>query len=360
MKILIDVGHPAHVHIFKNFTREMQNHKHIVFFTCRSKGVAQDLLVQEGFEYTCIGSNRISKTGKLLGMFRFTWLIYKVSLHFKPDVLLSHGSIYAAFTSFLINRPHISIEDTFNFEQLCLYRPFTKVILTSNYIHPLKSTKVVRYSGYHELAYLHSNRFTPDKKIIGELGLREDEHFIIIRFVSRTSTHDIGHKGMSLANKIAAVKALSIHAKVFISSETPLPHILETFRFPLSSPRMHHAIAFASLVFGESATMASEAAILGTHAIYIDKIGRLYTKELQVKYNLVFNYSESDDDQRKAIEKGVEILTTHSIKVQGKIKRDRILADNIDVTSFFVWFIENYPDSHRIMKENPDYQYNFR
>ena len=25
-----------------------------------------------------------------------------------------------------------------------------------------------------------------------------------------------------------------------------------------------------------------------------------------------------------------------------------------------VWFIENYPESVKIMKENPDYQYNFR
>jgi len=27
---------------------------------------------------------------------------------------------------------------------------------------------------------------------------------------------------------------------------------------------------------------------------------------------------------------------------------------------FLVWFIENYPESNKIMKENPDYQYNFR
>jgi len=37
-----------------------------------------------------------------------------------------------------------------------------------------------------------------------------------------------------------------------------------------------------------------------------------------------------------------------------------MLADKIDVTAFFVWFIENYPDSAKIMKENPDYQYKFK
>lgn len=34
-----------------------------------------------------------------------------------------------------------------------------------------------------------------------------------------------------------------------------------------------------------------------------------------------------------------------------------MLADKIDVTAFLVWFIENWPESFKIMKENPDYQF---
>lgn len=30
-----------------------------------------------------------------------------------------------------------------------------------------------------------------------------------------------------------------------------------------------------------------------------------------------------------------------------------MLSDKIDVTAFMVWFIENYPKSAKIMKENP-------
>ena len=37
-----------------------------------------------------------------------------------------------------------------------------------------------------------------------------------------------------------------------------------------------------------------------------------------------------------------------------------MLADKIDITSFMVWFIENYPNSSDIMKKNPEYQYNFK
>ena len=37
-----------------------------------------------------------------------------------------------------------------------------------------------------------------------------------------------------------------------------------------------------------------------------------------------------------------------------------MLADKIDVTAFLVWFVENYPQSFQIMKENPDYQLRFK
>jgi len=33
-------------------------------------------------------------------------------------------------------------------------------------------------------------------------------------------------------------------------------------------------------------------------------------------------------------------------------KRKRMLSDKIDVTAFMIWFIEKYPESVDIMKEN--------
>ena len=36
------------------------------------------------------------------------------------------------------------------------------------------------------------------------------------------------------------------------------------------------------------------------------------------------------------------------------------MEEKIDVTDFMVWFIENYPESNRIVKKDPNYQYNFK
>jgi len=37
----------------------------------------------------------------------------------------------------------------------------------------------------------------------------------------------------------------------------------------------------------------------------------------------------------------------------------KMLSEKINVTPFFVWLIENYPESISIMKKNPDYQKKF-
>jgi predicted glycosyltransferase len=360
LRILIDIGHPAHVHLFRYFAKEMLEKGHYVLFTCREKEVEIYLLEYFNLPYQSFGRKYSSVPGKIWGLLKFDIKEFLAGLRFKPDIILSHGSVYAAHASYFLSKPHISLEDTFNFEQVRLYLPFTKAILTADYDHTLKSNKVIRYSGYHELAYLHPGRFTPDKSVLNDLGVMENEKYTIIRFVSWNASHDIGHKGISLDNKFQAVKSFSKFAKVFISSEAELPDSLTNYKIRIAPHRMHDALAFASLIFGESATMVSEGVALGIPGIYLDNTGRLYTKDQQEKYGLCYCYTESDLDQKRAIDKGLELLQMTGIKEEWKKRRDRMLEDKIDVTAFLLWFIENYPESKRIMKENPDYQYRFR
>src|SRR5690606_31081569 len=132
MNILIDIGHPAHVHLFKNFAFEMQKRGNEILFTCREKEFEIELLEHYGFNYNSFGKKYYSSPGKLWGMFEFSLKEFITGLKFKPDLLISHGSMYTAFASRLLNKPHISLEDTFNFEQIRLYKPFTNVILTGD------------------------------------------------------------------------------------------------------------------------------------------------------------------------------------------------------------------------------------
>ena len=257
--------------------------------------------------------------------------------HFKPDVFLSHGSITASHVAWLMKKPSIAFEDTFNMEQIRLWEPFVSVILTSDYEHPLKSKKVLKYEGYNELLYLHPNRYTPDKNVLKDLGVRDGEKYVIVRFVSWNATHDRGHHGISLENKISAIKKFSEYARVFISSEAELPEELKKFKFPLTPERMHDAMAFSSMVFGESATMVTEGVMLGVPGVYLDNTGRYYTRDIETKYGMCFNYTESEEDQLKAIEKGIEILSKN---IDFASAHTKLMSDKIDVTGWLCEFVE--------------------
>lgn len=360
MKILIDIGHPAHVHLFKNFAKEMLSKGHGLLFTCREKEFEKYLLNYYGFHFKSFGEKYSSLLGKVWGIIEFDLKEFVTGINSKPDIFLSHGSIYAAHASFVLGKSHISLEDTFNFEQIRLYKPFTDAILTSDYFHPLKSEKVIKYSGYHELAYLHPNRFSPDQSILHELGVGVKEKYVILRFVSWKASHDLGHKGISFENKLKAVKAFEKNSKVFISSEAELPKELRSYQLRISPHRIHDAIAYASMLFGESSTMAEEAAMLGTPSVYLYNENTFYTKHLEEKYGLLYNFSETEEDQKKAIEKASELIKATGVKGEWSLKRQKMLSEKIDVTAFLVWFVENWPESFRIMKDNPEYQERFR
>lgn len=359
MRYLIDIGHPAHVHYFRNFAKELSLKGHHILFTCRNKEMTISLLKHYNLNYISFGKPFKSIPGKLFGLFYFTIRVLFIAIRFKPDILLN-ASMYSAITAWLMRKPHISLEDTFNNEQVRLYMPITSCVLTGDYKHPPLGEKEIKYSGYQELLYLHPKRFKPDISVLQKLEVKPGEKYVILRFVSWNASHDIGHKGISLNNKIKAVREFSKYAKVFISSEGTLPEELLEYKIKLDAHRIHDAIAFASLVWGESSTMSEEAAMLGVPSVYLFNNSTYYTTHLEQDYQLLYNYSESEKEQIKAIEKGVELLQVKDIKQKWQKKKDAMLKDKIDVTSFLVWFIENYPESKHIMKQNPDYQYNFK
>jgi hypothetical protein len=71
MRILIDIGHPAHVHLFRHFAHEMQLRGHEILFTCRDKEFEIALLEEFGFSYKSFGKKYNSTLGKIIGLAEF-------------------------------------------------------------------------------------------------------------------------------------------------------------------------------------------------------------------------------------------------------------------------------------------------
>jgi len=361
MKIFIDIGHPAHVHYFRNFIRIMQGRGHNFFITARQRECVFDLLGSCGLHYHNRGPGSTTLAGKLLYLLQADFALYRLARHYLPDLFLSFGSAYAAHAAWLLRKPHIAFDDTEHatLEHL-LSVPFTDAVLTPSCFRKTFGKKQIRFNGYMELCYLHPNYFTPDPAILDMLGVRSGEKYVILRFVSWSAAHDVGHAGIALEMKRRAAKELSRYARVFISSEKELPPDLQQYRICIPPERMHDALFYAVLLYGESATMASECAVLGTPAVFIDDIGRGYTDEEEREYGLVFNYSESQVDQAASLQKALELVKADTVKDSLRKKRFRILSEKIDVTAFMVWLIDQYPKSLAEINSNVDWERKFK
>src|SRR5690606_15927362 len=337
MRIPIDINHPAHVHYFRNFSRIMEANGHEILFVSRDKEITHSLLELYGFPYIKRGKGKTGKWGKIFYLIYANLKLYRIARKFKPDLFLNFLHPYPSQIAKLLGKTSLVFSDT---EHASLHHkltvPFASTIYTPSCYRIDLGAKQKRFNSYMELAYLHPNHFTPNPNILDLLGIGENERFVLVRFVSWEAAHDFGHTGMSLDNKRRAVNAMAKHAKVFVTSEAPLPPDLERYRIRIPFDKMHDALFYSSLLFGESATMASEAAVLGTYAIFMDNDGRGYTDDEEKRFGLVFNYSESEQDQLKAIEKAVELLSNPNSKNESRQKRDVLLTQCIDTTEYMV------------------------
>ena len=348
MNILIDINHPAHVHYFKCFIAEMQQRGHKILITASEKEITYQLLEKYQFDFIKLGAHGNSMIKKIINLLVMIFYMYNAARNFKPDIFLGVGSIRGAYTATILHKPSLSFEDTEpSIGQIRLYRPFVQCICTPSCFLLDLGPKQVRFEGYLELAHLHPNRFIPNPAVLQEIGLKETETFILVRFVSWGATHDIGHHGIN--DKIGLVKALENFGRVLITSEGDLPPELKPYLIKISPEKIHDLLSFATLYIGEGATMASEAAVLGTPSIFVSSLARSLGNfiELEHTYELLYSFTDADD----ALKKSIDILKNKKSKENWMVKRERMLKDKIDVTAFMIWLIENYPQSFEEMKK---------
>ena len=313
MRILFDIGHPAHVHLFKNLIWNLERDGHETKITTRDKEIAPYLLDAYGFKYENTGKHHTTLIGKGCDMFLRDYKLFKIARKFRPDIIVSAGSITAAHVSALIRKPSVAFDDTeHSTEQYRLYAPFVSTVCTPSCFKKDLGPKQVRYNGYHELAYLHPNYFKPNPKVLDELGLTKNDKFFILRFVSWSASHDIGQKGF--INKTEVIKNLEKHGTVFITSEGALIKELEKYRISIPPEKIHDLLYYATAYIGEGATMASEAAVLGVPSIYVNSLQLGYVSEESEKYGLVHIFSDPKNDQIQALKKALELLEEKNLK----------------------------------------------
>lgn len=367
MNILIQLSHPAHFHLYKNVVKNFMNDGHKVFILIKTKDILEDLMKQSGLPYYNIlkEAHRKSKMGILLDMLVRDWRMLCFVKKHKID-LLTGSTVEVAQVGWLTRKYRVNTgEDDMRVVPLVqkIGGPFIQTILSPMVCDNWKlENKSVKYASYHELAYLHPNHFVEDKSIV-ERYFSMDSPYFILRFANLSAHHDAGIKGINTEIAQKLINILKPHGRIYITSERELEPQFEPYRIKINTLDMHHVMAFADLYIGDSQTMAAEAGVLGVPFVrYNDFVGRIgYLNELEDVYHLGYGIKASEAGSAEKMYGVVrEILDMPNRKEEWQARRQKMLSEKIDYAQFLTWFIENYPESRRIMKETPEYQWRFK
>lgn len=364
MKILIYFGHPAQYLFLRETISRLSKKGHKITIIIKTKDVLENLIKKDGFDYINIlqkerGASRISiALSLLIRCLKF----FPIFLKFKPDLLIGGDpSIAQLGALFNVRRITITEDDYSVIKTLSqLTNPFTETILCPEVcnVGPWDKKKI-GYNGYMKLGYLHPNIFIRDTTVLAKYNL--NRKFVLIRLAKLTAHHDFGIKGIDseLLNRIISLVE-SRNYKVYISSESLIDEKYRPYLLMIDPYDMHHVLAMSSMLISDSQSMSVEAAMLGVPSLrYSSFAGRISVlEELEQKYNLTYGVPVGKIDE--LIDRLEFFLNMENLPAEFQQRRHKMLADKIDVTSFLVWFIENYPNSKKIMKLNPAYQYNFK
>lgn len=366
MKVLFMISHPAHFHMFRNTIYNLQNDGNEVVVVIRPKDVLEQLCVNSGLPFFKV-KDRPKKWGMLgLGVFLVekTFEVSRIVRKEKPDLLIGSDGVLA-YAGKICRVPSFEwFEDDVSVIKLyarMFFPLYTNVVSPSVCDAGKWKYKQITYEGYQKLAYLHPNWFVPDKSVV-EKYFPSDQPFFLLRFAQLTAHHDQGVHGFTTDVAQHIIDLLSPHGRVYISSEKELPPQFEPYRMRIDPLDIHHILYYCTLYAGDSQSMAVEASVLGVPAVrFNDFVGEKkisVLEELEHKYGLTYAIHSSQPEL--LYEKINELLAIPNLKEEWQRRREIMLSEKIDVTEFYTWFIENYPESQRIMEENPDYQWRFR
>ena len=343
-KIAFIMAHPSDVYLFRYLIEKLKSdgYKSVIFVRER-ENMVKYLLNTFKLSYIELPPARYTMWSRMTSLLKTDIILYRYIKKLNPELMVGRLSPYFAQVSFLTGKKFIAFEDsepiTLNF---LLTIPFTDTVVTPESFKLNLKTNHLRVNSYKELAYLHPNYFKPDPAVYRWLNIRPDEKFVVLRFNAFDSYHDVGRKGFSLRDKYELIDRLKNYAHVFISSELPLPKDLKKYELKVPKEKMHSVLYYAHLLVGDTGTIVTEAACLGTPAVRCSSLvgpnDMSNFIELEKKYGLISNYSSP----KKAIEKAVEIIKRDNIKEVWAEKRKKLLNEKIDLTAYMHNLIVKY------------------
>ncbi|WP_137289866.1 DUF354 domain-containing protein [Natronorubrum halophilum] len=337
MRVVITIQHPGHVHFFRHPIDELESRGHEVHVFARESDVAIELLEAYGIDHEVLAGESGSLLSLATVQATYEMRLLRRAQRIDPDVITAIGGVAAAHVASVLGTKSLVFYDTEHATLITkLAYPFADVICTPSCYREEIGSSQETYDGYHELAYLHPDRFDPDPSVLEATDLSPSDTFAVVRLSSWEASHDVGHGGFDDPRDLIE-KLEDAGVSVLLTIEGEPPSDLESYQFTTPPEKMHDLLAYADVVVSEGATTAAEAAVLGTPAVYVNPASLGYTIELEDEYGLLFGFNGSDRHTR-ALQKIDDILEEPDETWERR--RNRLLEERIDVTEYVVQRIE--------------------
>ena len=344
------MGHPAHFHMLKYTAENLRRDGHRVYVVIKKKDILEKLCQDAELEYFKIREGRGgSKWGLIKSVLGMEFHMWQFIRRNKINLLI--GSTLS-YTAAKINHiPVIAMGE----DDAAIVPMYAKMVYpyATNILSPVSCNngqweyKSSKYPGFQKLAYLYPKRFTAAKQIVKQYGINPDKPYFLVRFAKLNAHHDGGVSGISTEVAQQIIYLLTPYGKIYITSERELEPQFEQYRLQINPLDIHHVMAFATLYIGDSQSMAVEAAMLGVPSLrFNDFVGKKkigVMEELEHAYGLTYGISSHEPEKLYA--KIEELVAMPNLREEFQQRRQKMLADKIDVTAFLTWFLENYPQS---------------
>ena len=346
-RILIDLNHPADFHFFKHLFSHLQSQDYTITVIARDKECLHLLLDEAGIVYTSRGRGKHSLAGKYLYAFRILVQLKTALIRFRPGLTMSLSSPYLVIMSRLLGIPCITFDDTDNNPRLLpLIKKSSYLLSPATYPHQFHKYHF-RLPVLKELAYLHPQQFKSDE---------EERDGLFIRLTRTDSVHHSSASRLDQELVLQKMGKLSRDHPVLLSSESEAD-LPGTNTIQLADPvRIHRDLAGCSIFWGNSATMAAEAAVLGIPAIFVSAEKFAYITELEA-YGLLYHFHP--EDLEASFARLDDLLAGDPPAGHFRESRKKLLGEKLDMTAFMCWFVEALPESANLLLAEPEYSLKF-
>ena len=345
-RIIFDLNHPADFHFFKHLMNHMEQKGYSIKVFARDKECLHMLLDNAGISYISRGRGKHTLAGKY---FYAIWILLVLTvalIRFRPTVAISLSSPYLAVLSHLLGITCVTYDDTdINPRLLPLIRQSTYLISPVTYPYKFHKRHFL-LPAMKELAYLHPNKFQNKKEKSG----------VFLRVTRTDSIHHSSASKLDLGAVDIYMDKLSQTQTIYLSAEMDFG-LGRNPSIKLADPLdIHKQLASCRVFWGNSATMAAEAAVLGVPAIIVSAEEFAYLKELE-SYGLLFYYHP--ENILDSFNKLASILNGDPPESHFMKSRDSLVREKMDMTDFLIWFLENLPQSAEILGKDPEYTQRF-